>query len=122
MRYGQLFGWGIVIYGMVALAWSGLTLYGYAGTILGGACQLAALIIVVTIAGLSLRRRDWRDLLPYSLGWALIAVLLDALYSVPLIGWTLYTDWHQWVMYGLIVVIPLLAPRMRQQTEGPRIS
>lgn len=114
MKYGPLFGWGIVIYGIMALTWSGLTIYGYAGTIEGGLCQLAALIAVAAIAGLSLRMHNWRDVLPYSCGWAAIAALLDALYSVPLVGWALYTDWHQWVMYGLIVIIPLVATMSRR--------
>lgn len=122
MKYGSLFGWGVVIYGMMALAWSGLTIYGYAETIVGGACQLIVLIAVAAVAGRSLRLRDWRDVLPYSFAWALIAALLDAFYSVPFVGWTLYADWHQWVMYGLITIIPLLAIKLRQHPEGPRLS
>ncbi len=113
MRYGALIGWGIVIYAVMMLSWLGLSIYGMAGSYLALTALLVILILVTTIAGRSMRLDLWPDILPYSLGWALIAVLLDIVYNVPFFGWGIFSSWSLWVAYALIVVVPLVAPKTR---------
>lgn len=110
MKWGALLGWGIVIYSVMYLAWSGFILYGFVEGILPRVLGLAVLVVVATIAGRSLRAHGWHDVLPYSIAWAVAIALLDAVFSVPYSGWQLYADWNVWVGYILVCVVPLLAP------------
>ncbi|MBI5457273.1 hypothetical protein HY971_00920 [Candidatus Kaiserbacteria bacterium] len=107
-----LIGWGIVIYAVMSLAWSGLVIYGLAGGLSSLIFRLSILILVTTIAGRSLRLHSWIDVLPYSLFWALSMGVLDAVYAVPFSGWVLYADWSLWVGYGLVAIVPLFTPLM----------
>lgn len=122
MKFGTLLGWGVVIYAVVALVSTGTLIYGYAGSLFASAAQLLVLVATAWVAGRSLRHSSWKDVLPYSVGWALIAAVLDALYVVPITGWGLYTAWQQWVGYGLIVVVPLIARAARPAHHTPRIT
>lgn len=118
MKYGALLGWGIVIYAVMSLLWSGLVIYGIADTTISLFLRLALLIILTTIAGHSLRFHSWKDILPYSVFWAIMMGVLDAVYTVPFSGWSLYGDWYLWVGYGLVAVVPLLAPLIRPLPEN----
>ncbi len=113
MKYGALLFWGIAIYAIMTLAWSGLSIYGFTGTILSRLLILLTLIVIATIAGRSLRFHSWKDVLPYSFLWAVMMGLLDAVYSVPFGGWVIYADWNLWVGYTLVAVVPMLAPLTR---------
>ena len=118
MKYGALFGWGITIYSTMYLVWSGFILYGFVQGLVPRLLGLLTLILVATIAGRSLKFHSWKDVLPYSFTWACIAILLDGVFSVPLTGWTLYTDWNVWVGYVLVCAVPLLSPYTRaRQSE-----
>ena len=110
MKYGALLGWGICIYAIMALVWSGLVMYGFAGTIVARGLELFVLIVVATIAGRSLRFHSWKDILPYPLCWAIVVGFLDVVYSVPFGGWEIYSDWNIWVGYALVVLVPLIGP------------
>ena len=113
MKFGALLGWGIVIYAVMSLSWSGLVIYGISETLISRIVVLCTLIIVTTIAARSLRFHLWKDILPYSFVWAVMMGLLDAIYTVPFSGWGIYADWNLWVGYGLVVVVPLLTPYLR---------
>jgi hypothetical protein len=117
VKYGKLLGWGIVIYAIMALAWSGLVIYGFAGTLAARLLELLVLAVVATIAGRSLPFHSWTDILPYSIFWAIEAVFLDAILNVPYAGWGMYADWNVWLGYALVAAIPLLAPRTRRMPE-----
>jgi hypothetical protein len=98
------------------LVWSGFILYGFVGAparIIG----LLVLIGLSLIAGRTLRLSSWKDVLSYSIAWAVIIGILDAVFSVPYSGWQVYADWNLWVGYGLVVLVPLFAPYMR--SRGP---
>lgn len=114
MKYGALLGWGIVIYAVMSLLWSGLVIYGMADSLLSLAIRLCVLLFIASIAGRSLRVHSWQDVLPYSVFWAATMALLDAVYTVPFSGWTMYADWRLWVGYALVAIIPLLAPYRHQ--------
>jgi len=110
MKYGALLGWGIVIYAIMSLVWSGLVMYNMADSFLSLAVRLCVLIFIALVAGRSLRCHSWQDVLPYSAFWAATMVVLDAVYTVPFSGWALYSDWRLWLGYALVALIPLLAP------------
>lgn len=114
MRFIWRLSLGIVIYSVMFTAWSGFVLYGFVNGLAPRVAGLLILIVVATLAGRALRFQDWKDIAPYSFGWMLIAVLLDALLSVPYVGWSLYTDWNVWVGYILVFLVPLLSPLSRR--------
>ena len=121
MKYGALLGWGIVIYAIMSLAWSGLVIYGLVGVYFSVIFRLLILIIVTTIAGRSLRLYSWSDILPYSACWALTMGLLDAVYAVPFATWALYADWSVWAGYGLVAVVPLFSPLLLRRRQTPQV-
>lgn len=105
----RVLGWGIVIYAVMYLAWSGLVIYGLSLGVLSLVARLIVLFVITGIAARSLRAMDWKDVVPYTIGWACIAILLDGIFLVPFSGWALYSSWSVWVGYGFIIVFPLLA-------------
>src|SRR3990167_3248034 len=94
MRYRKLLGWGIAIYAVMFLMWSGFVTYGF-------------------IEGFALGFHRWLDILPYSLSWALLMAILDGVFSVPYTGWQMYFDWNIWFGYAVVAITPLLAPYFR---------
>jgi hypothetical protein len=104
----RILGWGIVIYAVMYLLWSGLVMYGLSFGIVSLLIRVAVLAIVTTIAARALRLISRIDILPYSIGWAVIAVALDAVFLVPFSGWALYGEWGVWAGYILVAILPLL--------------
>lgn len=101
-------GWGVVIYAVMYLLWSGLVLYGLAAGVASLILRIGALAVVTTLAARTLHIQNWKDLAPYTVSWALITIALDALYLVPYSGWALYGNGSVWVGYTLVALIPLL--------------
>lgn len=116
-QWGKLAGWGIAIYAVMYFIWSMFVLHGFAAGILPRIVLLVALVVVAGIAGRSLRLGKWEDILPYTFGWTLIAIVFDALTVVPAAGWGIYTDWNIWVGYALLLFVPLLAPLTSRRPE-----
>lgn len=117
MKYGAYVGWGVVIYAVMFLLWSGFVTYGLAGNVFSRIVGLVVLVGVATIAGRALRLPIWHDILPYSLSWGVVVGLLDMLFSVPFGGWQIYADWNIWIGYALVVIVPLFAPLTRRSGE-----
>ncbi|RJQ33917.1 hypothetical protein C4556_03640 [Candidatus Parcubacteria bacterium] len=113
MKYGALLGWGVVIYALMFLLWSGFVTYGFISGMAPRATALLVLIAIAAIAGASLRLNSWSDILPYSLAWGIMMALLDGVFSVPYTGWQLYFDLNVWFGYAVVVVAPLFAPYLR---------
>lgn len=109
LRIGALLGWGLGIYAIMFLIWSAFIVYGFTSGLLPRVVSMAILVILVLIAGRSLRARTWHDIFPYSLCWGLIMVLLDAIMSVPYGGWMIYADVSTWLGYAIVVFGPTLA-------------
>lgn len=123
MRFGMYaLGWGIAIYAVMYLLWSGLVIYGLAAGVLSLIVRLIALTVVTTIAARSLRLPDWKDLAPYTVSWAVVAILLDALFLVPFSGWALYATWSVWVGYALVAILPILTSFKWSRTASPRVA
>lgn len=122
MNYRAIFGWAIVIYSVMFLAWSGFVIYGLGGSLWARIGGLAILVLVTTIAERSLRLSSWKDVLPYSLAWGVLVGLLDAIFSVPFAGWQIYFDWNVWLGYALVAIVPLLSARFfpRRFSSTPR--
>lgn len=122
MKYGYLFGAGIVIYALMSLLWSGFVTYGFIEGLAPRIISLLALIAFALVAGRSLRLNSWSDILPYSLAWAVMVGLLDAVFSVPYTGWQLYFDWNIWFGYAVVAIAPLFAPffKMQRLSSVPR--
>ncbi|OGG59978.1 hypothetical protein A2765_00745 [Candidatus Kaiserbacteria bacterium RIFCSPHIGHO2_01_FULL_56_24] len=118
-------GWGVVIYAVMYLVWSGLVIYGLSLGLLSLAIRIITLALITTIAARSLRRADWKDILPFSISWAIVAAILDAVFLVPFSGWELYASWSVWVGYALVAIVPLLTSlfsRRRGAPTNPRLS
>ncbi|HWO07187.1 MAG TPA: hypothetical protein VNM40_01230 [Candidatus Paceibacterota bacterium] len=123
-------GWGVVIYAVMYLLWSGLVIYGLAFGLVALAIRIAVLASVTTIAARSLRATTRMDVAPYSISWAVVAAALDAIVLVPFSGWGLYSEWSVWAGYALVALIPLatfwnpkIAPRSRPEAAPrPRIQ
>ena len=116
-QWGRLAGWGIAIYAIMYFVWSVFALHGFVAGIAPRIALLAVLVVVAGIAGRSLHLKRWEDVLPYTMGWTLIAIVLDALVSIPVAGWGMYTDWNIWVGYALLLFVPLLAPLSSRHPE-----
>lgn len=108
-------GWGIVIYAVAFLAWAGMGIYGWAEGTLSYFLELVVLAAVCIWAGYELKFQAWKDILPYSIGWALIAAAFSALFTAPLEGWSWYGQWSTWALYLLITLLPLFSIFFREQ-------
>ena len=119
MRFGmRALGWGIVIYAVMYLLWSGLVIYGLAAGVFSLVVRLIALAVITTIAGRAQRLTTWKDLVPFSIVWAVVAVILDAIFLVPFSGWSLYATWSVWVGYALVAIIPLFTSFWRPRAAS----
>lgn len=122
MDLGARIGWGIVIYAVVFLSWAGMGIYGQTQWAELYLVELLALLVVCLWAGSELKFRSWQDIAPYSIGWAIIFAALDSLFVVPLQGWGWYGQWTTWIVYALVVLVPLLSIRLRKKiatAHGP---
>jgi len=108
-------GWGIIIYAITYLAWGGMAVYGWTGGIQAYLVELLVFVVVCVWAGSQLRFHVWMDILPYSIGWAIIAAGFDAIYMVPVQGWSWYQQPGTWLTYALIALLPLLSILLRKK-------
>lgn len=122
MRWGPLIGWGVVVYAVSTLAWLGLTIWKFDALPGSHAVAYLAVALSALIAGRSMRFASWKDIFPYSLAWTIEFLVLDALYTVPLYGWHIYSDPEAWVLYGIVLLAPLLAPSFRRLPEPPVVN
>lgn len=123
MKYGALLGWGVMIYAVMYLVGSGLLIYGFSVGFIPLIVKILVLIATVSIATRALRLASWKDVLPYSFSWAVIAAVLDAVFWVPFAGWEMYASLGVWIGYALVVLIPLATPRLRHASvQTPSIS
>lgn len=117
MQLGTRVGWGVVIYAILFLVTSTMAVYGWSGLV-PSLAGLLVLLIVCVWAGWQLKFHAWTDILSYSIGWAIIALALDAVVAVPDQGWGLYSEWTAWAGYLLIVLLPLLSVPLRRRVAN----
>ncbi|MBP9757496.1 MAG: hypothetical protein KBD06_02760 [Candidatus Pacebacteria bacterium] len=118
MHLRPLLGWGIVIYAVLHLVWSGFVAYGLSANILAHIAMIATLVVLAVIATRSLRLLSERDVIPYAIGWALIAMVLDAVVIVPLSGWVVFSDLNVWVGYGLLLAVPFVVTAVTRRSSA----
>ena len=121
-QWDKLLCWGVGIYALMALVWRFSVLYDLGNGLLPILGRLVILIIAATLAGRSLRLTKAADILPYSIGWTLISMLLDTVLVLPTTGSSMYADVNLWIGYGLILTVPLLSPHTRQKPEPVQIT
>ena len=113
MKYGPLLGWGVAIYSSMFLMWTGFLTYGF---VVGYAPRIVAtfaLVFVALLAGRSLRLHSWLDILPYSIAWSVMMIIMDIIFSVPLAGWGIFANPNAWFGYAMVALVPLAAPYAR---------
>lgn len=113
------FTWGIGIYAVLSLLWSGFVIYNLTFGIVPRLIELCVLVVLAFAAGRALRLKSWKDILPYSFVWGAEAAFLDAIYTVPFSGWSLYGNPLLWLGYAIVVVVPLIAPLLRTEPQLP---
>jgi len=113
MKYFSIAGWGVTIYALMSLLWSGFITYGFIDGLAPRIIGLLVLIALALIAASSLRLNSWSDILPYAIFWAVMMAVLDAIFSVPYAGWQLYADYNVWFGYAVVLVAPLFSPYLR---------
>lgn len=118
MDLGARIGWGIVIYAIAFLAWAGLAIYGWTNGVGPDLVELFVLLIVCVWAGSQLKFRAWKDILPYSIGWAVIFAALDSVFIVPLQSWTWFAGWMAWLTYLLVALLPLFSVYLRKKVTA----
>jgi hypothetical protein len=116
MKFGALFGWGIVIYAIMYLSLQIFAVHGVGG-LSSHILAIIILLVVTTIAGRSLKFRSWSDIAPYSFFWMLEVIAIDALITLPYSGSIMYSDWRIWVGYVLVAVFPLCAPYTQHRDD-----
>jgi hypothetical protein len=119
MDLGARIGWGIVIYAIAFLAWAGMAIYGWTNGIGPDLVEFVVLLVVCIWAGSQLRSRTWKDILPYSIGWAVIFAALDSVFIVPLQSWAWFGGWMTWLTYLLVALFPLLCVYLRNRSSVP---
>lgn len=105
----KLIGWGVIIYALLFLLWSGLATYGLVSGIAPRILGLLVLVAIAYYAGRTLGARSWEEIIPYTIGWVAVAAILDIILSVPYAGWGIFLDYNLWIGYGLLLVAPLFA-------------
>ena len=115
MKLRALIGWGIVIYAILFLVWSGLVIHGLSDMILSRAIVLTVLVTVAAVATRSLRLTSERDIAPYAIGWVVVAALMDAVFAVPSSGWAMYSNWNLWVGYVLLLAVPFIVTALSRK-------
>lgn len=115
MHLFRALGWGIVIYAIMYLAWSGMVIYGLSLGVVSLVARLSVLALITIIAVRAMRLSDPKDIVGNALVWAATAVGLDMIFLVPFSGWALYASWSVWAGYALIVVFPLAYSMLRNR-------
>ncbi|MDB5188343.1 MAG: hypothetical protein JWO50_863 [Candidatus Kaiserbacteria bacterium] len=116
MKFGALFGQGIVIYAVMYLALQIFAIHGFSG-LSSHIVAIVILVIIATIAGRSLKFRSWTDIAPYSFFWMLEVIAIDAIVTLPYVGTIMYSDWRIWVGYVLVALFPLCAPYTQHRDD-----
>jgi hypothetical protein len=69
--------------------------------------------VAAYFAGRMLKLQSYVEMLRHSALWVAIAIVLDALVTVPFAGWQIFAQWNVWLGLALVLTAPLLAVRNR---------
>jgi hypothetical protein len=120
MRFDRIIGWGVVVYAIMFLLWSGFVQYGFLEGVTPHIIAMAVLIGTLTLITRVLRPPSVEVILPYAVGWVLVSVFLDVVFSLPYAGWELFADWSVLIGYALIFIVPIVvvSHRTKAHTSG----
>lgn len=111
MKLRAVFGWGITIYALFFLLQSVFVTYGFVQGLFPALVSAVVLTGIVLVAATTLRMTSWKDVLPYSITWAVIAAILDGVLSFPYTGFAVYGTPVVLLGYLIIAVVPLFVTR-----------
>lgn len=111
MNYKKLFGFGILIWAAVYLVASAFVAYKAMDQLWARIVVELALIVAAYLAARNLSLGSVKEIAKYSVSWAVIAVVLDLLLTVPFAGWEIFSQWDIYLGYLLIIVVPFFAAK-----------
>lgn len=109
---------GVAIYASGVLV--GQALYAF-GIYDEGTIVIATLVVLTLFsffAGMDLQARSIREVVPYSLCWAVIAIVLDVFLTVPVLGWGFMIALDTLGGYVIIALTPLLPLLFRRRAAA----
>ncbi len=107
MNYKKLFGYGAAVWATAFIISTALMIYGMFNNVIAKAVLVLIVAGAVYLAGRGLNLDSVVSILKYSAVWFLMAVILDAIITVPFTGWGLFTQWNIWLGYAVILLVPL---------------
>lgn len=112
MSLKKLVGYGVLIWVVVYLVATAFFAYKMLGAWWANALLVVLAAVMAGWAGTRISQPSRVAMLRYSVGWVVIAAVLDALLSVPFTGWTLFMMWSVWAAYAAILLIPVFTVRI----------
>lgn len=109
---------GIAIYASGVLAAQALFAFNVDNELTISIVSVGVLGLFSLIAGMDLQARAIREVIPYSLSWTLIAVVLDVFLAVPVLGWGFLLTPDVVIGYAIIALIPLLPLLFRSRAAA----
>jgi len=109
MNYKKLIGFGVMIWAVAFLVMAGLIAYQLGNSIIAAVITWIAVAVAAYLCGRNLALNSKAQMLKYSVSWVIIGLILDALFTVPFTGWTIFQSWEVWIGYVLVIAAPLLA-------------
>ncbi len=93
---------------------SGFVAYKSQDTLAAKVATIAAMLILLFLAGRSVKTSSRLGVLKYSFGWLIIIGILDVLFTVPFTGWQIFSSWETWLGYALLFLVPFLTYKKSQ--------
>lgn len=107
MNYKKLFGYGAVVWATAYIVATALMVYGVFDNVIAKSILVLIVAGAAYLAGRGLSLDSAVSILKYSAVWLIMAVILDAIITVPFTGWGLFTQWNIWAGYAVILLVPL---------------
>jgi len=109
MNYKKLFGYGVAVWATAYIVATVLMIYGLFDNVIAKAILVLIVASAAYLAGRNINSDSIISVLKYSVVWLIMALILDAIITVPFTGWGLFTQWNVWVGYAVILLVPLFA-------------
>lgn len=111
MNYKKLFGYGALVWIIAYFAAMVLVVLKVGDAVWAGPVVALAAALAAAWAGTKLERRSVGGVLCYSVGWVVIGLVLDLVFTIPFTGWQLLSVWSYWAGYVLIAVLPVFTSK-----------
>jgi len=111
--FKKVLGYGLLVYVVAFIVASIFVAYGSTESTLATWAVLIAVLVAVLFASKRLGVQTGGEAFKYSLGMLIIVAILDLVLTVPFTGMEIYSTWHIWVGYLLILFVPVLTSKLR---------